>query len=163
MWDSQTNQTTDSDLSISSWDTLLPTVSHHEEGSNEDETSSFQSTQINVFENELTNSPNEEEGSEVDSTLDTKAIVTMDTVLENSLETTLADSTFDTSMGEVHNNMSEDINSGSDSSSENTIDKYHNFLQSELGLYHDNLAHEEDVDYLVWVLEKYGEYNMSKE
>lgn len=40
-------------------------------------------------------------------------------------------------------------------------DLYHNFLQTELGLYHDNIAHMEDVDYLVWVLEKYDAF-MSK-
>ena len=37
-------------------------------------------------------------------------------------------------------------------------DKYHNFLQTYLGLYHDNIAHQEQVKYLVWVLENYDEF-----
>ena len=36
--------------------------------------------------------------------------------------------------------------------------EYHYFLQTHLGLYHDNLAHQEQVEYLVWVLENYDEF-----
>ena len=56
-----------------------------------------------------------------------------------------------------------DIDLGEDSSIENNIDVYHYFLQTELGLYHDNLAHKENVEYLEWVLEKYDNFLLERE
>ena len=48
-----------------------------------------------------------------------------------------------------------------DDSVDDDLDIYHDFLLSEMGLNHEDIAHKEDVDYLVHVLEKYDLY-MSK-
>ena len=59
-------------------------------------------------------------------------------------------------LGENEVEVAEDL--GEDEVAELAEDEYHYFLQTHLGLYHDNLAHQEQVEYLVWVLEKYDQF-----
>lgn len=166
-----------SQSTISSWDTLQP-HSHNDNVNSNDETEmyrdepeevnndepinysdddiSFQSTQVNVAHDLLTQPSKHDYASGVQ------------TSKENTTINTTIDTTILTTGDYLNNDMTKDtldqdgINFGEESTVESDSDKYHKFLQSELGLSYEDDAHKEDVEYLVWVLEKYDEYICKK-
>ena len=108
---------------------------------------SFESTQINVTAQLLTQdfhtSPNNENAANVSNNTNHNEDLSEEEVTEGYL---------------AENEIAEDEIAEDEIAEDLAEDEYHYFLQTHLGLYHDNLAHQEQFEYLVWVLEKYDEF-----
>ena len=158
-------------LSHSSQDTV-PVISHD---SSVIDGISFESTQINVtgpqinvtgqlltqdFHTSLNNENIGNVSNEVAEGLGEDEVEVAEGLGEDEFEVAedLSEDEFEVAedLSEDEFEVAEDL--GEDEVAELAEDEYHYFLQTHLGLYHDNLAHQEQVEYLVWVLEKYDQF-----
>ena len=128
---------------------------------------SFESTQINVTAQLLTQdfhtSPNNENAANVSNNTNHNEDLSEEEVTEGYLaENEIAEDEIaedDIDEEEIAEDEIADDEIAEDEIAEDLAeDEYHYFLQTHLGLYHDNLAHQEQFEYLVWVLEKYDEF-----
>ena len=128
---------------------------------------SLESTQINVTSELLTQdfhtSPNNENAANVSNDSNHNEDLSEEEITEGYLaEDEVAEDEF--AEDEVAEDKVAEAEVAEDEVAEDEVDEdlaedeYHYFLQTHLGLYHDNLAHQEQVEYLVWVLEKYDEF-----
>ena len=118
---------------------------------------SFESTQINVTAQLLTQdfhtSLNNENAANVSNNTNHNEDLSEEEVTEGYLaENEIAEDKI------AEDKIAEDEIAEDEIAEDLAEDEYHYFLQTHLGLYHDNLAHQEQFEYLVWVLEKYDEF-----